>query len=145
MDLSFIKKHEGLRLNAYQDAVGVWTIGYGNTFYPPHILNGRKVQRGDKITQAQADDMLRWTCNSFWARISPHIRQPLNDNQKTAVLSLTYNIGVGAFIGSSVLRKINANPNDPTIKQAFEMWRNAGGRPILLRRRTEEANLYFKK
>jgi lysozyme len=58
---------------------------------------------------------------------------------------LTYNIGVGAFIGSSVLRKINANPNDPTIKEAFEMWRNAGGRPILLRRRQEESALYFKK
>jgi len=144
-DLNFIKKHEGLRLNAYQDAVGVWTIGYGNTFYPPHIKEGRKVQKGDTITMAQADEMLPVVANSFWNTVKPHIRQPLNDNQKTAIVSLVYNIGPGRFISSTLLRKLNVNPNDPTIRQEFEAWRNAGGKPILLRRRKEEADLYFKK
>jgi lysozyme len=68
----------------------------------------------------------------------------LNENQKTAIVSLVYNIGPNRFIISTLLRKLNVNPNDPTIRQEFEAWRNAGGRPILLRRRTEEANLYFK-
>lgn len=148
MDLQFIKKHEGLRLEAYPDpgtGKEPWTIGYGNTFYPPHINGGRKVRKGDVITMPQAEDMFRWTCNSFWARISAHIRQPLNDNQKTALLSFAYNIGVGGFIGSQVLRKVNANPNDPTIRDAFMNWINAGGKPILRGRRKAESDLYFKK
>lgn len=145
MDLQFIKKHEGLRLRAYQDSVGKWTIGYGNTFYPPHINGGRKVQKGDVITRAQAEEMLPVVANAFWNQVSPHIRQTLNKNQKTAIVSLVYNIGPSAFIGSNVLRLINANPNNPSIRQAFEAWRNAGGEPILLRRRQDEANLYFKK
>jgi lysozyme len=145
MDIQFIKKHEGLRLNAYQDAVGVWTIGYGNTFYPPHINGGRKVQKWDKITRAQAEEMLPFVVNSFWNTVKPHIRQPLNDNQKTAIVSLVYNIGPPRFISSTLLRKLNANPEDPSIRQEFEAWRNAGGRPILLRRRQDEAALYFKK
>lgn len=141
MNLEFIKQHEGLRLKAYQDSVGKWTIGYGNTFYP----DGTPVKQGDVITRQKAEEMLPTVANRFWSQISPYIKQPLNENQKTAIVSLTYNIGPGRFISSTLLKKLNANPNDPSIRTEFEAWRNAGGQPILLNRRKAEADLYFKK
>ena len=146
IDLNFIKKHEGLRLKAYPDPASggePWTIGYGNTFYPPSINGGRKVKEGDQITQNQADEILKYVVDKFMRLAS--ISQPLNANQKTAMASLIYNIGVSAFNRSTVLRLINENPNNPKIREAILMWRNAGSRPMLLNRRIDEANLYFKK
>ena len=71
------------------------------------------------------------------------ITSPTNQNQFDALVSLCYNIGVAGFLNSSIFKKVNANPNDPSINEAFKMWKNAGGKPILLNRRIREANLYF--
>jgi lysozyme len=72
-------------------------------------------------------------------------RDDINQNQFDSLVSLAFNIGTGAFKKSTLLKKVNANPNDPAIKGAFEMWKNAGGMPILLKRRQREAALYFTK
>jgi lysozyme len=140
MNLEFIKKHEGLRLKAYPDpATGgePWTIGYGNTFYE----DGSKVMKGDVITKERADVMFFMTVKSFRKRM--RITATLTPNQETALTSLAYNIGVNAFNKSTLLRKVNNNPSDPTIKSEFMKWKNAGGRPMLEKRRASEATLYF--
>lgn len=135
----FLGNEEGLRLNAYRDSVGVWTIGYGNTFYE----DGSKVKKGDRITKGRALELFRHIVKRFEDGVNRTITRELNANQFDALVSLAYNIGVAAFSKSTVARRVNANPCDPSIRDAFLMWRNAGGKPILLNRRKREADLYF--
>jgi len=137
--VSFIAKEEGLRLSAYRDSVGVSTIGYGSTRYE----DGSKVKIGDKITKERAIQLFRNTLKQYEAQVNKSITREINQNQFDACVSLCYNIGTAGFAGSTVVKRINANPCDPTIADAFKMWRNAGGKPILLARRTREAALYF--
>jgi lysozyme len=140
--IAIIKKFEGLSLKAYKDIVGVWTIGYGNTFYE----NGNSVKEGDQITLERAEALLAKTVEGFKDRIEPYITSSLNENQWAAILSLAYNIGVGAFKSSTLLKKINIDPNDPGIREQFLRWNRAGGKVVLglTRRRTKEADLYEK-
>jgi lysozyme len=136
-----IQQFEGLKLKAYQDSVGIWTIGYGNTTY----LDGSKVKKGDKITREQADLMFKQTANKFALEVAKLIDVCLTQNQFNALVSLAYNIGIGAFKGSTLLKKVNANPNDESIRGEFKRWNRAGGKVLygLTRRRNEEADLYF--
>ena len=134
---NLIKQYEGLRLNAYQDAGGVWTIGYGHT---------AGVQPGDVITKEEADAL-------FWADVEKFVRgvnrlkqgTRLTQSQFDAMVSFAYNCGLGALERSTLLKKVKRNPNDPTIADAFRQWRyvkgveNAG----LLARRNKEIDLYF--
>lgn len=138
--VAFIAKEEGLVLTAYQDSVGVWTIGYGSTMYE----DGSKVKKGDKITKERAISLFRNTLKKYEAQVNKSITRPINQNQFDACVSLCYNIGASGFAGSTVVKRINANPCDPTIADAFKMWRNAGSKKgLLLARRTREAALYF--
>jgi lysozyme len=141
-DLSIIRKYEGLKLKAYKCPAGVWTIGFGATFYE----NGTKVKEGDVITRDRADKLLFFMAQKFLAAIRPMITAKLTANQESALLSFAYNVGTEAFRRSTLLRKVNANPADPTIRQEFAKWIKAGGAvlPGLQRRRAEEADLYFK-
>src|SRR5690606_21810939 len=124
---------EGLRLNAYLDQAKppVPTIGYGSTFYE----DGTKVKMGDKITKERALELFANIAAKFERGVDKVVTSNINQNQFDALVSLAFNIGLGAFEGSTLLRKVNANPNDPSIKQAIESWKFAGGRPILLERR----------
>lgn len=133
-----IKKFEGLRLTAYKCSAGKWTVGYGNTFYP----NGSRVQPVDRITMQQANDMLEWAVTTK-AKALPQIT--VNQNQFDAICSFVYNIGVGAFNQSTMLRKIRLNPDDETIRDEFMRWVRAGGKVLkgLQNRRKAEADLYF--
>jgi lysozyme len=142
MDLSIIRKHEGLRLNAYLCPAGVWTIGWGNTLYE----NGSKVKQGDVITRERADALLLMIVNRFKSQITPMVNKPLTTNQWSALVSFVYNIGVSAFQRSTMLKKVNANPSDPTIRDEFMKWNKANGAVLhgLTNRRRDEANLYFK-
>jgi lysozyme len=141
-DLSIIRKYEGLKLKAYKCPAGVWTIGFGATFYE----NGTKVKEGDVITRDRADKLLHYIAQKFLAAIRPIITAKLTANQESALLSFAYNVGTDAFRRSTLLRKVNANPADPTIRQELAKWIKAGGAvlPGLQRRRAEEADLYFK-
>jgi len=141
-DLSIIRKYEGMKLKAYKCPAGVWTIGFGATFYE----NGTKVKEGDVITRDRADKLLFFMAQKFLAVIRPMITAKLTANQESALLSFAYNVGTEAFRRSTLLRKVNANPADPTIRQEFAKWIKAGGAvlPGLQRRRAEEADLYFK-
>jgi lysozyme len=143
MDISIIRKHEGLRLNAYLCPAGVWTIGWGNTFYE----NGSKVKQGDVITRERADALLLMIVNKFRNEMRPLITKPLTVNQESALVSFVYNVGVNALRRSTLLKKVNVNPNDPTIRDEFMKWNKANGVVLhgLINRRKDEANLYFKK
>lgn len=146
MDLNFIKKHEGCRLNAYQDSVGIWTIGYGTIEYP----NGFKVKKGDIITQKEADFFLEHNANEKYAAIKGYIKIVLNENQLTAIMSLVYNIGVGGFLTSTVLKKINNENPEAEIRAAWALWNKGRIKgelkelPGLTSRRKDEIDLYFK-
>lgn len=136
-----IQQFEGLKLKSYQDIVGIWTIGYGNIKY----LNGLNVKKGDEITKEQADLMFKETANKFAYKVASLIDVCLTQNQFNALVSLSYNIGLGAFEKSTILKKVNASPNNPSIKDEFLKWKMAGGKVIqgLLNRRIKESEVYF--
>lgn len=140
--IDLMKEFEGLRLEAYQDIVGVWTIGYGNTYYE----DGTKVKRGDKVTKERALDLYTNIANRFSDGVRNAIINPdrVSDSQFSALVSLAYNIGLSAFKGSTLLRKVNANPCDPSIINEFLRWNKAGGKVVngLTRRRQAESDLY---
>lgn len=137
----FLAKEEGIVLKPYLDSVGIPTIGIGCTYYP----GGRKVTMKDApLPNIQAAwDLFDKVNNNFLLTVYSTTRDDINQNQFNALVSLCYNIGPGAFKGSTVLKLVNKNPSDPKIVAAFEMWKNAGGRPVLLGRRKREVKLYF--
>jgi len=138
-----IAKFEGLSLKPYLCSAGVPTIGYGNTFYP----SGKKVTMQDKpITQAVAMWMLKETVNKFATEVDKLVTSNVNQNQRNALVSFAFNLGIAALGRSTLLKKVNTNPNDPTIKNEFMKWNKAGGKVLngLTKRRAEEAELYFK-
>lgn len=143
--LSLIKSFEGFYSKPYLDPVGIPTIGYGVIKYP----NGKRVTMKDApITEKQASDMLAQLLEQTYEKeVNRLVKVPLNQNQYDALVSFTYNLG-GTNLGkSTLLRKVNANPCDPTIRTEFEKWVNAGGKRLagLVRRRKAEADLYFSK
>jgi lysozyme len=141
--IDMIKKHEGYRSEAYEDVVAVWTIGYGNTFYE----DGTKVKAGDKITRAKAEKLLRYVVNDFASEVDSMLKVQLNPCQFGALVSFSYNVGLSALKRSTLLKKVNANPDDAGIALEFEKWVKAGGKtyPGLLKRREEEVDFYFSK
>lgn len=141
--INLIKKYEGCKLKAYLCPAHIPTIGWGNTAYK----NGSKVKLGDTITQEQADELLIHILNYFSDGISHAITKELTDNQYNALLSFSYNLGLGNLRVSTLLKKVNADPNDLSIKAEFLKWNKAGGKILagLTKRREEEATLYFTK
>jgi lysozyme len=141
--LDLIKRFEGYEAVAYMDAAGVWTIGYGSTFY----ADGTKVKRGDGISHSEAEKLLRTVVDDFADKITDEIRVQLTDCQFGALVSFTYNVGIEAFRRSTLLRKLNADPEDPAIRTEFGRWVRAGGKTLggLVKRRKEEADLYFSE
>jgi lysozyme len=129
-------------LKSYRCPSGIWTIGFGNTFYE----NGDKVKDGDVITQQRADELAKFIIDQFAVSIAPFILQPLNDNQFSACVSLAYNIGTSGFKRSSVFKKLNINPQDSMIADSFKLWNKGGGKVLagLVKRREAEIALYFK-
>lgn len=139
--IQLIKSFEGCKLNAYLDSVNVPTIGYGATYYK----DGSKIKLGDKITQQQADELLAFHVSEFANGVAKLITSPLNDNQFSALVSFAFNLGIGNLKKSTLLKKLNVNPNDITIKDEFLKWNRAGGKILngLTRRRNAESQLYF--
>lgn len=135
-----VKSFEGKRLAAYDDGVGVWTIGFGTTIYP----NGVKVKKGDKCTELQAEQYLRNDLIRFENAVNESVKVPINQNQFDALVSLTYNIGASAFKNSTLLRKLNAGDKKGAADQ-FDVWNKAGGKVMkgLVNRRASEKALFL--
>ncbi|MBW4466488.1 MAG: lysozyme [Pegethrix bostrychoides GSE-TBD4-15B] len=133
--LRLLKAFEGLRLNAYQDAVGVWTIGYGTT---------SGVRPGMVITEAQAEELLKRDLNRFERAVSNLVNVPLTSAQFSALVSFAYNVGEGALGGSTLLRLLNQRDYRGAADQ-FLRWDKAGGQTLagLTRRRRAERALFL--
>jgi lysozyme len=135
-----IKKFEGCKLKAYKCPAGLWTISWGLTFYP----DGTKVKEGDVITQQQAEDYFNAIVDDFAKKVDALIKSNVTDNNFSALVSFAYNVGMGNFQRSTLLRKVNANPKDKTIPAEMKKWVRANGEVLkgLVRRREAEAKLY---
>lgn len=131
-----IKQFEGCKLKAYKCPAGIWTIGYGSTFYK----NGTKVKENDTITLDEANELLDWYCKN-------QIKLPkglFSINQKRALYSLIYNIGQYAFNSSRCCKAIESH----NWEQAYVQWNwiRANGKVLngLVKRRQAEKSLFFE-
>jgi lysozyme len=133
--LSLTEQFEGCNLNAYQDQVGVWTIGYGHT--------GADVTPGLTITQDQAQDLLAQDVGKAAACVNNTVTVELSQDEYDALVDFVFNLGVGAFTGSTLLRDLNAGDISDAATQ-FDAWDHAGGNVVagLLRRREAETALF---
>ena len=134
----YVGKWEGLRLAAYRDIVGVWTVCYGET---------KGVKPGDRYTKAQCDAMLARELISYRTRLHRYFSQEtlaarLPVHRDTAYTSLAYNVGVGGAGGSTAVRRLNAG-DIPGGCQAITWWNKAGQRVVrgLTLRRGEDYGL----
>lgn len=146
-----ITKFEGLSLTPYLCPAKIPTIGYGNCYYP----NGKKVTMQDKaITKQEAFEMFKFIADKFAIKVDELVKSNVNQNQFNALVSFAYNVGIGVnrkgkisgFMGSTLLKKVNFNPDDLTIKDEFLKWNKAGGKEIkgLTNRREIESQIYYE-
>lgn len=135
--LDTIRHFEGCVLHAYQDPVGVWTIGWGHT---------ENVYPGQHVTQAEADSLLLGDVREFAMHVEPLLKRPATNNQFCALVSFAFNVGLGALHGSTLLHLFNAGHPIEEVAQQFGRWIYGGTRvlPGLVRRRKEEAALFLK-
>jgi lysozyme len=140
--VDLIKQFEGFRKDAYICPAGVPTIGYGATTWG----NGQKVKMGEVVSMTLAEKLLMADLEK---RSKSLAGLKVNQNQFDALISFVYNLGIGAFRGSTLFRKVQQDPNDPTIRAEFMKWNKArvAGKLVelrgLTRRRDAEANLYY--
>ena len=132
--LKMIKHFEGLELNAYQCAAGVWTIGYGHT---------KVVQQGMVISEETADEMLVEELKEYENYINDMVNCPLNQNQFDALVSWVYNLGPANLQASTLLKVLNAG-DYAGVPAQIKRWNKAGGKVLegLTRRREAEADLF---
>lgn len=140
--LALIMAFEGWREKAYRDAVGVWTIGYGHT----SMAGAPEVKRGMVITKAEGAEILRRDVDLFARGVTKLLTVTLNDNQFSALVSFAYNVGLGNFKKSSVLKAVNAS-NFQLVPHRLMLWNKADGRVLtgLTRRRKAEGDLFVKR
>lgn len=133
--IDLIKKFEGCKLKAYQDSVGVWTIGYGSTL---------GIKEGMRITQEQADDYLRQDLEDSESAVKRLIAVPLTQNEFDALVSFTFNLGAGNLSRSTLRNKLNGHDKAGAADE-FPKWVNAGGKPLkgLVRRRNAERAMFL--
>jgi lysozyme len=131
-----IQRHEGLRLAPYQDAAGYWTVGYGHKMGPLDDST-------ETITSDRAAELLRADAETAVNAVNALVAVPLSQSQFDALVSFVYNVGAGAFRGSTLLRVLN----DGDYAQAageFNRWNRAGGVVLagLVSRRADESQLF---
>ncbi|SFN20163.1 Phage-related lysozyme (muramidase), GH24 family [Izhakiella capsodis] len=138
--LDLIKEFEGCSLVAYQDAVGVWTIGYGWT----NPVDGVPVHVGMTITQAKADELLSEGVKQYEKPVKDNVTYALTQYQFDALVSFTYNLGATNFASSTLLKKLNAGETQVAADE-FLRWNKAGGKVLfgLLRRRAYERDMFL--
>lgn len=141
--LNIIKKFEGLELTSYPDTGGIWTIGYGNTINKD---TGQAIRPGDKIDLATAERWLKMDVAEREKYIKPLIKVPITENQKSAIISLAYNIGTGAFAKSTLLRLLNQGSDKKLVANEFLKWNKVKGIEVkgLTNRRKLERELFLK-
>lgn len=137
--LALIKEFEGCRLAAYQDSVGVWTIGYGTT-NADKAITGTNISQGLQISQATADEWLRRSIDTkYGPKVDKYSRYGWNQNEFDALVSFAYNIGS--------IDQLTANGTRTRVEIADKItaYNKAGGKVLagLIRRRREERALFL--
>jgi len=133
-----LHEREGLRLKPYLDTRGIATIAIGNITY----LDGRRVTMQDRaLTIIEAQELGKLTADKFALEVDKLVKSNVNQNQFNALVSLAYNIGLNGFGNSTVLRLVNANPNNVKIKDAMMLWTK---NKELIGRRKSEVKQYFQ-
>jgi len=140
--LLIVKHFEGRELRAYQDSVGVWTIGYGHT----SAAGAPQVYAGLTITEQQAEDILKKDLELFENGVRDLVKVPINGDQFAALVSFSFNVGLGALADSTLLRKLNSGDYQGAANE-FPRWVKAGGQtlPGLVRRRDAERALFLSQ
>ena len=116
--IKLIKSFEGLRLAAYRDIAGVWTIGYGSTYYH----DGRAVKPGDKLSnETEAAALFGNTLGQYEQAVNKYVAVPITQNQFDAMVSFTYNTGTYALKASTLLKKLNEK-DYPGAADQFLVW-----------------------
>lgn len=135
--IKLIKAFEGVELEAYLDTVNVPTIGYGHT---------KDVSLGLKITQAEAEELLRQDIEEFEIAVEDAVQVEINPNQFSALVSFCFNLGAGSLFQSTLLKFLNAGKLEEASLE-FPRWNKAGGQPLLglTRRRMAERALFLGK
>ena len=133
--VELIKKYEGVRLTAYRDSVGIWTIGYGHT---------AGVEQGMTITAEKAEWLLKEDLKIYENYVKQYVKVPLNQNEFDSLVSFTYNVGSGNFQKSVLLTKLNSGLRAAAADE-FTKWVYAGGVKLngLIKRRAEERELFL--
>jgi lysozyme len=136
---NLIKEFEGFRAKAYLCPAGVWTVGYGTT-----RINGNKVTEDTQLTTEEADIFLEQDLKSFEDAINKNVDVELTQNQFDALVAFVYNVGVGNFQKSTLLKILNRGEYDAASEQ-FLRWDKAGGKKLagLTRRRKAEQKLFL--
>lgn len=134
--LAIIKAFEGLSFRAYQCPAGVWTIGYGHT---------KVARRGMIITEAVAEELLASDLAEFEKGVSAAVKVDLSQNEFDALVSFSFNVGLGNFKKSTLLKKINLGDKEGAAAE-FPKWNKAGGQVLrgLIKRRNAEKLLWTK-
>jgi lysozyme len=134
--IHFIKEFEGFSSVPYQDVAGIWTWGYGHA-----QKLGESIP--DSISRQEAEALMHSDLEPACNGVSTCVKVPINDNQFSALVSFTYNCGVGALRSSTLLKKLNAGDIEGT-ENEFVKWNKAGGNVVagLTRRREAEARLF---
>ncbi len=148
--IDLIKAFESCSLEPYHgqaDRPEIFTIGYGTIKYPSDYMGGKMVALSDPaITAERAIAFLMTEVNRVATAIDLLLRDDLTANQFGALISFSYNLGDAALKGSTLRKKVNVNPHDPSIKDEFLKWVHSDGKvwPGLIRRRLAESELYTK-
>lgn len=140
--LNIIKRHEGLRLKPYLCPAKKPTIGYGNTYYE----DGTAVKITDSsITIERAENLLSNIVDKFSKQVSSSLAVEVNQNQFDALVSFAYNVGIGNFLNSTLLRKLNKKDFEGASLE-FKRWNKSNGMVSsgLVKRRVDEESLFLK-
>ncbi|BEM14798.1 lysozyme [Serratia bockelmannii] len=138
--IELIKRFEGLKLEAYQDSVGVWTIGYGWT----QAVDGKKIAPGMRIDQATADRLLKCGVVQYEQGVNQLVKVRITQGQFDALVSFAYNLGLRSLSTSTLLRKLNDGDTQGAADE-FGRWVNAGGKRLdgLVTRRAAERRMFL--
>ncbi len=139
--IDIIKECEGYRGDAYQDVVGVCTIGYGTT-----RINGEKVTLGMTCTKEEAEQYIFDEVDPMAERVTAMVKVEINQNQFDALCDFCYNLGTGSLAGSTLLKKLNAGDYEGAANE-FGKWNKAGGKELagLTKRRALERDLFLQQ
>jgi lysozyme len=137
--LALIKRFEGFKAKAYRCPAGVWTIGYGHTA----MAGAPGVKAGMSVSREEASAILKRDVERFADGVRQALTVTLDDRQFSALVSFAYNVGLGAFRSSSVLKAVNAG-DLAAVPRRLGLWVKAQGRvlPGLVKRRAAEASLF---